>query len=815
MKASFLLLPLFFPFSFSHAEPPPRSVSGIYPSLAMFNQEGECGTGAVVPWAGRLWVITYGPHRPFGSSDKLYEITPELTQIIRPESIGGTPANRMIHKESNQLAIGPYLIDSTGNVRVIPWQKMPGRLTGSARHLTDPANKLYYATMEEALYEVDIHSLQVRGLIKDGNPVPKSVSTAEDHPAPVSSTLPGYHGKGLYSGQGRVVYANNGENSPLARMDPTIPSGALGEWKGEGEWSLVRRNQFTEVTGPGGIFGSSSPETDPIWSVGWDSKSLLLMLLEKGEWQTFRLPKSSNSYDGAHGWNTEWPRIRDIGETNLLMTMHGAFWDFPKTFDSTHSGGITPRSNYLKVIGDFARWNDRIVFGCDDTAKSEFLNKRKLKGDLAAPGQSQSNLWFVAPDQLDRLGPVVGRGNVWVDESIPANQPSDPYLFNGYAHRCLFLSHQSPNPVRFSLEVDRDGSNHWSPLKIVEVPASGALTLPFDPKESAAWIRVRPESEAKSVSASFVYRNSDTRPQTNAPQFAPIAQDGGSCDFGGLLLTTGKDTHNLRVLTKNKAGKPSCYDLDGNLQFQPVADPGVLDEISKATAIPEGVISTDAASVVYEDGKKRWRLPKGNAEMEKPSPYGKERICREVSTERDLFNMHGTFYELPAENAGGFSKIRPVATHNLRIHDYASYRGMLVLSGLKADAKADSHVVRSEDGVCALWLGAIDDLWALGKPRGHGGPWHDTEIQANTPSDAYLIHGYDRKSLTLSHRAASPVRFLVEVDPTGDGTWLPYQEFTVKAGETHQHAFPESFSAAWVRLVSDSATKASAEFLYE
>jgi hypothetical protein len=200
----------------------------------MFNKEGECGTGAVVPWAGRLWVITYGPHLPFGSSDKLYEITPELTQIIRPESIGGTPANRMIHKESNQLAIGPYLIDSTGNVRVIPWQKMPGRLTGSARHLTDPANKLYYATMEEALYEVDVHSLEVLGLIKDGNTVPKSISTAEDHPAPVSSTLPGYHGKGLYSGQGRVVYANNGENSPLARMDPTIPSGALGEWRGEG-----------------------------------------------------------------------------------------------------------------------------------------------------------------------------------------------------------------------------------------------------------------------------------------------------------------------------------------------------------------------------------------------------------------------------------------------------------------------------------------------------------------------------------------------------------------------------------------------------
>ena len=29
----------------------PRGISGSYPHLAMFNNEGECGTGAVVPWA--------------------------------------------------------------------------------------------------------------------------------------------------------------------------------------------------------------------------------------------------------------------------------------------------------------------------------------------------------------------------------------------------------------------------------------------------------------------------------------------------------------------------------------------------------------------------------------------------------------------------------------------------------------------------------------------------------------------------------------------------------------------------------------------
>src|SRR5262245_64451464 len=90
----------------------PIQVSGIYPHLAMFNNEGECGTGAVVPWADKLWVVTYAPHAPSGSSDKLYEIDSDLVQTVRPESIGGTPANRMIHRESQQLFIGPYAIDA-------------------------------------------------------------------------------------------------------------------------------------------------------------------------------------------------------------------------------------------------------------------------------------------------------------------------------------------------------------------------------------------------------------------------------------------------------------------------------------------------------------------------------------------------------------------------------------------------------------------------------------------------------------------------------------------------------------------------------
>jgi len=359
----------------SATTPPARPVeiSGIYPHLAYFNTSGECGTGAVVPWADRLWIVTYAPHKPKGSDDQLYEIDSALRITARPESVGGTPANRFIHRESQQLFIGLHAIDAQGRVRTIPYEKMYGRPTGNARHLTDPANKIYYASMEEGFYEVDVHTLAVTELFRD-----------EQLKDGRKASLPGYHGKGLYSGQGRLLYANNGEHGKEAQAKPDIPSGVLASWDGVAEnWSVIRRNQFTEVTGPGGLTGNAAPATDPIWSVGWDHRSLILQVLDHGAWHSYRLPKSSHSYDGAHGWNTEWPRIRDIGETDLLMTMHGAFWRFPKNFDATHSAGIVPRSNYLKVIGDFARWNEKVVLGCDDTAQSEFLNKRKAKGALA------------------------------------------------------------------------------------------------------------------------------------------------------------------------------------------------------------------------------------------------------------------------------------------------------------------------------------------------------------------------------------------------------------------------------------------------
>lgn len=790
------------------------SFSGIYPHLAYYNNYGECGTGAVVPWAGNLWLITYGPHSPFGSSDKLYQITPNLKQTVRDESIGGTSANRMIHTESKQLFIGPYSIDKNGNVRAIPYNIMPGRHTGNARHLSDPENKIYYATMEEGFYEVDVHTLEVNMLYRDGNVNRKSGEMPQE-----SSLLPGAHGKGLYSGQGVMVYSNNGEATKEALHKFDIESGSLSEWDGK-EWTTVRRNQFVEVTGPNDIYGSSNPETDPIWVTGWDHKSLLLGVreIEKG-WTFYRLPKVSHSYDGAHGWNTEWPRIRNVGTDdapNHLMTMHGMFWSFPATFSSTNSAGIRPRSAYLKVIGDFTRWGNRLVFGCDDSAQNEFLNKRKAKGDIEGAGQSNSNLWFADVDLPDNLGPSTAGGHLWMNDDVSEDEVSDPFLFKGWDHTSVWIKNNGALNVVYSFDGDMLGDNSWITLKTVEVSAESSAFLTFDDSVKPEWVRVRVD-KATNTTVSIVHIENETRTVRWHNMFDGLARiDQNEAHSKGLLYGLGDNRRALGVWATTSTGESAYYELDGNLNFEIKEDEKTARFIETKMAIPKNVVSLDGYSIKIVDDKERsWRLPISCYELHNDMAInGSLRICREVVTERDLFHCHGTFYELPAENADGFAKIRPISSHPFKIYDYASYRGMIVLSGVNDENVRNEHIIRSSDNKVALWLGSIDDLWKLGKPIGMGGPWNETVVKTGELSDPFLIGFYDNRKMSLSHQSTGEVEFITEVDATGDGVWTEFKRFKVMPGEKLEYRFPISFQARWIRFSTDKPATVTALFDY-
>jgi hypothetical protein len=239
--------------------------------------------------------------------------------------------------------------------------------------------------------------------------------------------------------------------------------------------------------------------------------------------------------------------------------------------------------------------------------------------------------------------------------------------------------------------------------------------------------------------------------------------------------------------------------------------------ISENFKIPTSVVTIDQASVlVVDDAGRRWRLPLGDEAYREATRQDELRICREVATERDLFSCMGTFYELPAENADGYAKIRPIATHFYQINDYASYRGMLVMTGVNPkEVSNNPHIVCSDDKKAFVWVGAIDDLWSLGKPRGEGGPWKNTKVQSGVYSDPYLMAFYDRKSLTIEHASNEKVNVTIEIDPTGNGDWMEYEVLSVGANQKTELTFPDAFQARWVRLKTDTDTTVTAWFVYQ
>ncbi len=783
--------------------------SGVYPHLAVFNQSegGECGVGAVVPWAGKLWYLTYCPHAPGGSEDKLYALDPDLAPEIRPESVGGTPANRMIHEESGQLIIGPYLIDQKGTIRTIPPAAMPGRLTGVCRHLTDPANLIYVYDMEGAFYEVNVNTLAVKRLFE--------------------KPVQGWHGKGLYQGQGRVVLSNNGEwhvgNLPDSVYqvpdEPEGPdrAGCLAEWDGR-TWRLVERRQHTEVTGPGGIRGNHN-QTDPLWAIGWDRRSCLLKVLDGGVWHRFRLPKANYTYDGAHGWHTEWPRIREIADGFRLLDLHGMFYRFPGTFSAANTAGIRPLSSHHQMVVDFCEWQGRTVLACNHS--SHF--------DNPLLGRCQSNLWFLEKGALDGFGPRSGWGGPWLKDDLAAGAVSDPFLVGGFDRIALHLDQQGDQSADFALELDIQGDGRWTRQATLSVPAGGYAHQIFPAGLAAEWVRLVALQPASGVTAYFhLSENPAARPSLQASQTeifrALPAADASGALVGGIIRPLGgkypqEETrlHYLARLADGQGGvKEQSYVVDADLTLQQNNDAALVRHFKETLQgeVKGPDFGADSASVWIEEAGQRLRLPRGDAAFDRESPVGWPRGKREVITERSLWNVHGSFYEIPRENSFGARHLRPVCTHNRLILDYCTWRGLLVLAGARPGAASDGHFVRAQDSAAGLWFGAVDDLWKLGKPVGRGGPWLQTPVQAGKVSDPYLMTGYDEKILRLSHAAGKAVTFTVEVDPTGYNAWVIYDRFTVQPGQTLEYRFPQGYSAHWLRLSAAAACTATAQLEY-
>ncbi len=403
--------------------PHQRRISGVYPHLAATSRSyTECGIGAVVPWMGKLWYVSYVAHI-VGEGVGLYEIDRDLAIRRRPESIVGTHAGRIVHRESQQLFLGTYVIDRVGQVRVIDGLKNE-RITAFARHLFEPAEKVYAQAMEGKLYEVDVNTLQVTPVIDLG----REILGIEGRP----------HFKGAYTSQGRLVVANNTYDRSDA--DAGHGGGRLAEWDGT-SWRVVQKTAYCDVTTAAGLWAIPE-DPGPLWASGWDRSSVILSVLANGTWSHYRLPKASQTHD--HAWCTEWPRINRLLPGLCLMDMHGMFFKLKEDFGPGRAR-IDPWVAHLRIVPDFCMWEGQLVLSGNQNSAMHFGPLDKGHPRHRTGGQPQSNLWFGSIDELATWGEVHGWGATPMVQpaKVDAHQEippvSDPLLVAGYRNRSLFL----------------------------------------------------------------------------------------------------------------------------------------------------------------------------------------------------------------------------------------------------------------------------------------------------------------------------------------------------------------------------------------
>ncbi len=254
----------------------------------------------------------------------------------------------------------------------------------------------------------------------------------------------------------------------------------------------------------------------------------------------------------------------------------------------------------------------------------------------------------------------------------------------------------------------------------------------------------------------------------------------------------------------------SVYELH---KFNFAFSKGIRDHSARKALVNEQIWYEDEASVVLQGKEYRLRLPKGKGHY---SPKTM-RSVREVESERLLANIHGSFYEVPLYKVGEeplYKMMRPVATHNRQILDYNTWNGLLLMSGVKADAKSSEHIIKDNTYDIALWMGGIDDIWKFGKPVGEGGPWKNAIVKKDEISDMYLMTGYDRKTLKLTADKDAKIDLYVYIAHYYDKPVL-YKSLSIKSGETIIHMFLKGYNAHLIQLKSDTDCRITAWFIYE
>jgi len=268
-RLSFAVLALFVVCSASAQSVPLSSAfissSGVFPALTTTADSGpkrsECGHGALMAWADRLWVISYLSVPNAGNGTGLYSIDENMV-MTKVASHSSVFANRLLIPAINSIVIGPYVIDSEGNIQVIE-ALLNVRVGGMAAHINFPNTTAYFLGMDGPLWECLVippfSCTQLYDLVKVLNiPVDQQV-----------------HMKAAHSMNGKLWIASNTFDE--ADYVSTRHGGRLATWDGQStsNWTIVEETAFVEVTG-------RSNWGNVVFALGWDDASVILKVIDNG-----------------------------------------------------------------------------------------------------------------------------------------------------------------------------------------------------------------------------------------------------------------------------------------------------------------------------------------------------------------------------------------------------------------------------------------------------------------------------------------------------------------------------------------------------
>lgn len=449
-----------------------KNFSGVVPSLAQVSDLGpprsECGVGCLMPWAGKLYVQNYNSHKErSGRGVSLRRIDADMKMEIVPETLGvdGTYTNRFIHTPSNQLIIGPHVIDPSHRIRTVK-ELQPLRVCGTTWHLTDPNNLVYVLAMEGEVFELNVHTLECKQVWD----LQKVLSTEAEGMV---------HFKDCYCHFGKFVVCSNEYMEPDWKGERS--QGRLAEYDGK-EWKILERKPFIGINGR----GTFAPT---IFANGWDQASAILKVYTKADekWTTYRLPKASHCFD--HKWQTEWPRIREVDHERFLLDHHGMFYELSPWAYGGRIWGVRPISTHLWVLGDFCSWRGMLVLGADNASPSG--------GENHLCAEPQSGLWFGKTDDLWNFGKPKGWGGPWWETPVKSGEASDPYLMTGFEHKCIHLTHDAGKTIDFDIELDFMGHGQFE--KYLTLSTERYVQHTFPTGLSAHWLRIVPHGDCKAT----------------------------------------------------------------------------------------------------------------------------------------------------------------------------------------------------------------------------------------------------------------------------------------------------------------------------